>query len=75
MHDIGAVEEKLLQEFSYMLGFRVSNLNCGGATPIPHVQRWLAKAFPQCNITENYASSTLTHTSKHAWIPASLIST
>ena len=36
---------------------RVRSLNCGGATPMPEVQRWLQTVFTQCVVTENYAST------------------
>jgi len=63
-HDDSAVE--LLQEpvrivldeeYRSQLGFRVRGLNCGGATPMPHVQAWLKRVFSQCRVTENYAST------------------
>eukprot|EP00939_MAST-03C_sp_MAST-3C-sp1_P000951 g951.t1 len=40
------------------LGWRISSLNCGGAKPIPDVQKWLKRMFePDCVISENYAST------------------
>lgn len=52
-----AVRAKLNEEYSRRLGHRVRGLNCGGATPMPHVQAWLKEVFSQCAITENYAST------------------
>ena len=43
--------------FKYRLGHRLRSMNCGGATPIPHVQAWLKRVFTQCQISENYAST------------------
>lgn len=51
------VSQSLDQEFKHRLGFRARGLNCGGATPMPLVQRWLKRVFTQCCVTENYAST------------------
>lgn len=52
-----AVTAAVNQEFRMSLGFRCRALNCGGATPMPHVQAWLKRVFTQCFVTENYAST------------------
>ena len=45
------------RRFRRCLGNRVRALNCGGATPIPDVQAWLARIFNGAIITENYAAT------------------
>ena len=51
------ISNNLDAEFRTRLGHRVTGLNCGGATPMPHVQAWLKRVFTQCYISENYAST------------------
>mmetsp|Transcript_10028 Transcript_10028/g.15030 ORF Transcript_10028/g.15030 Transcript_10028/m.15030 type:complete len:1457 (-) Transcript_10028:132-4502(-) len=53
----GEKKEELDKAFKSILGWRVTYLNCGGATPIPAVQKWLKDTFPHCKITENYAAT------------------
>ena len=55
-----AVRRALMIEYQLeRLGWRVSGLNCGGATPMPRVQRWLKSVYEgrDCSVTENYAST------------------
>jgi len=54
---VGEKKEDLDKEFGKILGWRVTYLNCGGATPIPAVQDWLKKTYPKCKVTENYAAT------------------
>eukprot|EP00466_Bigelowiella_natans_P014853 jgi/Bigna1/126138/aug1.2_g846 len=53
----GEKKEQLDKQFKKILGWRVTYLNCGGATPIPAVQKWLKETYPHCKITENYAAT------------------
>ena len=58
--DQGETEQALKREYRHCrLGWRVGALNCGGATPMPRVQRWLKSVFEDtlCQVTENYAST------------------
>ena len=60
---LSLIEEKeamLKRKYRYVkLGWRLSCLNCGGATPMPIVQRWLKAIYEDetCSVTENYAST------------------
>lgn len=57
---ITAARRALMTEYQLeRLGWRMSGLNCGGATPMPRVQRWLKSVYEsgQCSVTENYAST------------------
>jgi len=53
----GEDKKSLDEEFKKILGWRVTYLNCGGATPIPAVQKWLKATYPNCKVTENYAAT------------------
>ena len=54
------IEAELRAEYRLQrLGWRVGAVNCGGATPMPLVQKWLKSVYESnvCSVTENYAST------------------